>query len=30
MSEAIYEDQKRQAAASAEDDLETLEGAGLL
>lgn len=30
MSEAIYEEQKRQAAVSAEDDLETLEGAGLL
>jgi MraZ protein len=30
LSEAIYEEQKRQAAASAESDLETLEGAGLL
>src|SRR5713226_5772362 len=30
LSEAIYEEQKKQAAASAEDDLETLEGAGLL
>lgn len=30
LSEAIYEEQKRQAASSAEADLETLEGAGLL
>jgi MraZ protein len=30
LSEAIYEEQKRQAAASAEADLETLERAGLL
>jgi DNA-binding transcriptional regulator/RsmH inhibitor MraZ len=30
LSEAIYEEQKKLSAASAEDDLETLEGAGLL
>jgi len=30
LSEAIYEEQKKQAAASAEEDLDTLEGAGLL
>ena len=30
LSEAIYQEQKTQSAASAEDDLETLEGAGLL
>ena len=30
LSEAIYEEQKREAAASAVDDLETLERAGLL
>jgi len=30
LSEAIYEEQKKQSAASAEEDLETLEGAGLL
>lgn len=30
LSDAIYQERKRQAAESAEDDLETLEGAGLL
>jgi MraZ protein len=30
LSESIYEEQKRQAALSAEADLDTLEGAGLL
>jgi MraZ protein len=30
LSEALYEEQKKQSAASAEEDLETLEGAGLL
>jgi hypothetical protein len=30
LSEAMYAEQKKDSAASAEDDLETLEGAGLL
>ena len=30
LSEKIYEERKQQSAASAENDLETLEGAGLL
>jgi len=30
LSETIYQERKREAAGSAEDDLETLEGAGLL